>query len=71
MKAKKLICFLALPLMLVAWVGCSKNNTEENKTDSLKISESEKKKDESIDKEADKLNKEKEELLAKKGRIAC
>ena len=66
MKAKKLICFLALPLMLVAWVGCSKNNTEENKTDSLKISESEKKKDESIDKEADKLNKEKEELLAKK-----
>ncbi|AHX20654.1 MULTISPECIES: DUF6376 family protein [Bacillus] len=66
MKAKKLICFLALPLMLVAWVGCSKNNTEENKTDSLKISESEKKKDESIDKEADQLNKEKEELLAKK-----
>ncbi|MFK4310003.1 small-conductance mechanosensitive channel [Bacillus sp. RC242] len=66
MKAKKLICFLALPLMLVAWVGCSKDNTEEKKTDSLKVSESGKKKDESIDKEADKLYKEKEKLLAEK-----
>ena len=69
MKAKKLICFLALPLMLVAWVGCSKDNTEEKKTDSLKVSESEKKKDESIDKEADKLYKEKEELLAEKEKL--
>ncbi len=69
-ESKETNMFLALPLMLVAWVGCSKNNTEENKTDSLKISESEKKKDESIDKEADKLNKEKKNCLLK-GRIAC
>lgn len=37
MKAKKLICFLALPLMLVTWVGCSKDNAEEKKTDNVKV----------------------------------
>ncbi|WP_433772801.1 hypothetical protein [Bacillus wiedmannii] len=34
MKAKKLICFLALPLILV---GCSKDNAEEKKTDNVKV----------------------------------
>ncbi|CAG9614944.1 hypothetical protein CN326_22260 [Bacillus sp. AFS018417] len=34
MKAKKLIC-LAFPLMLVAGVGCSKDNTEEKKTETV------------------------------------
>ncbi|MCU5226339.1 MULTISPECIES: hypothetical protein [Bacillus cereus group] len=34
MKAKKLICFLALPLMLVTWVGCSRDNAEEKKKSS-------------------------------------
>lgn len=37
MKVKKLICFLAFPLMLVAWVGCSKDNAEEKKTDNVKV----------------------------------
>ncbi|MBJ8104585.1 MULTISPECIES: hypothetical protein [Bacillus cereus group] len=34
MKARKLICFLALPLILV---GCSKDNAEEKKTDNVKV----------------------------------
>ncbi|PFZ13154.1 hypothetical protein COL60_03315 [Bacillus pseudomycoides] len=38
MKAKKLVA-LALPIMLVAGVGCSKDNAEEKKTDSLEVSE--------------------------------
>ena len=65
-ESKETNMFLALPLMLV---GCSKDNIEEKKTDSLKVSESEKKKDESIDKEADKLYKEKEELLDEKEKL--
>lgn len=58
--------FLALPLMLVAWVGCSKDNAEEKKTDSLKVSEEESKADkkalETVNKELDKLKEEKAEL---------
>ncbi|MFK4468490.1 hypothetical protein [Bacillus sp. RC252] len=36
MKAKKLI-YLAFPLILVAGVGCSKDNAEEKKTDNVKV----------------------------------
>ncbi|QWG80483.1 MULTISPECIES: hypothetical protein [Bacillus cereus group] len=39
MKAKKLIC-LAFPLILVAGVGCSKDNAEEKQTDNVKVEDS-------------------------------
>ncbi|KXY47180.1 hypothetical protein AT257_13740 [Bacillus cereus] len=39
MKAKKLIC-LAFPLILVAGVGCSKDNVEEKKIDNVKVEDS-------------------------------
>ncbi|MEI4801727.1 hypothetical protein WAZ07_10370 [Bacillus sp. FJAT-51639] len=36
MKAKKLVT-LALPIMLISGVGCSKDNAEKKKTDNLQV----------------------------------
>ncbi|WP_242274561.1 hypothetical protein [Bacillus cereus group sp. BfR-BA-01310] len=74
MKARKLVS-LALPVMLLG--DCATDKVEEKKTESLKVAESEKKKDDSkstrdiivpLYKEVDKIYHEGQELQSKKGK---
>lgn len=62
MRANKM-AYIVLPLMLFG-VGCSKDNSIEKKTDSLKVAEAEadKKALETVNKELDKLKEEKADL---------
>ncbi|PHE64176.1 hypothetical protein COF68_04835 [Bacillus toyonensis] len=63
---KRKLLAVALPITLVLGVGCSKDNAEEKKTDSLKVAEKEAEADkkdlETVNKELDKLKEEKAEL---------
>ncbi|MGF2716202.1 DUF7018 domain-containing (lipo)protein [Bacillus cereus] len=63
---KRKLLAVALPITLALGVGCSKDNAEEKKTDSLKVAEKESEADkkalETVNKELDKLKEEKAEL---------
>ncbi|HDR5354240.1 MULTISPECIES: coiled-coil domain-containing protein [Bacillus cereus group] len=64
---KHKVLSVALPILLISGVGCSKEDTEKKKTDSLQVAEAEsnKKALETVNKEVDKLRKEKDELEKK------
>lgn len=65
---KRKVLAMTLPLTLSLGVGCSKDNAEEKKTDSLKVAESDNKKVviKPIYDEVDKIYKEAEEITAKR-----
>ena len=64
---KHKVLSVALPILLISGVGCSKEDTEKKKTDNLQVAEAEsnKKALETVNKEVDKLRKEKDELEKK------
>ncbi|MBK5428875.1 MULTISPECIES: hypothetical protein [Bacillus] len=64
---KHKVLSVALPILLISGVGCSKDVTERKKADSLQVAEAESDKRalETVNKEVDKLRKEKDELEKK------
>ncbi|EJQ80459.1 MULTISPECIES: hypothetical protein [Bacillus cereus group] len=64
---KRKVLSVALPILLISGVGCSKDDTEKKKADSLQVAEAEsdKKALETVNKEVDKLRKENDELEKK------
>ena len=64
---KHKVLSVALPILLISGVGCSKEDTEKKKTDNLQVAEAEsdKKALETANKEVDRLRTEKDELEKK------